>query len=39
MSPLPEEKERLAQHSADVEKFIELLIAADVRARDRGRTS
>jgi energy-coupling factor transporter ATP-binding protein EcfA2 len=28
MAPAPEEKERLKQHSADVERFIELIVAA-----------
>jgi len=35
MAPAPEEKERLKQHSADVEKFIELLVASTSGARSR----
>jgi energy-coupling factor transporter ATP-binding protein EcfA2 len=37
MAPAPEDKGRLNQHSADVERFIELLIAASSGARSRAR--
>ena len=36
MAPPPEDKERLEQHSADVEKFIELLVAAASGAGSRA---
>ena len=36
MAPPPEDKERLKQHSADVETFIELLVAAASGARSRA---
>ena len=36
MAPAPEEKERLKQHSADVEKFIELLVASTSSASSRA---
>ena len=36
MAPPPEDKERLGQHSADVEKFIELLVAAASGAGSRA---
>jgi energy-coupling factor transporter ATP-binding protein EcfA2 len=36
MAPPPEDKERLAQHSADVEKFIELLVATASGAGSRA---
>ena len=36
MAPPPEDKERLDQHSADVEKFIELLVAAASGRRIAG---
>ena len=36
MAPPPEDKERLAQHSADVEKFIALLVAAASGAGSRA---
>jgi Tol biopolymer transport system component len=35
MAPAPEEKERLKQHSGDVEKFIELMVASASGARSR----
>ena len=36
MAPPPEDKERLAQHSADVEIFIGLLVAAASGAKSRA---
>jgi hypothetical protein len=36
MAPAPEDKERLAQHSADVARFIELLVAATSESGSRA---